>query len=453
MKPQSEQLGTEPIPKLLGRMAMPAVFGMFVMASYNVIDTIFVARAVGTIGVAAVSIAFPVQMIIMALAGALGIGGASFISRMLGANKKDSANLAFGNVISLVAVISLIGLILGLHYLTPILYLFGSSDNVLPYAQDYLGVILYGTIFFAFVFCMNAIVRSEGNAKTAMYTMIISAVLNVILTPIFIFGFGLGVKGSALGTVLAQGISAAYILFYFLKGKSSLTLQVKNLLPNISIINDIIKVGSSSFVQQAAGSIMFIAANHMLVIYGGDLGVAVFGIIHKVFMFALMPIMGVTQGLTPLVGYNYGANLNDRVSESIQLGIKVSTIIATISFIMIMAFPGFFMRIFTNETDAIAMGSTALRIIFAMSMTAGVQMITGGVFQALGNAREAFILSLSRQVLFLIPMLLLLPLVFGLHGVWMAFPISDLFSFFLALWLIRKHSIVFITKKQPITAT
>ncbi len=453
MKPQSERLGKEPIPKLLSSLAFPAMIGMFVMASYNVVDTIIISRAVGTLGVAAVSIAFPVQMIMMALAGAIGIGGASVISRMLGANKIESANHVFGNVISLVLIISILGAVLGLSLLTPILILFGSSPTILPLAQDYLGIILYGTVFFAFGFSMNNIVRSEGNAKTAMMTMVISAVLNVIFTSFLVFVLDLGIRGSALGTVLAQAFTSFYLVFYFLKGKSSLSLKAVHLIPRLFIMRQIAAIGSSAFVHQAAASIMFIVANHMLVFYSGDLAVAVFGIIHKVLMFTLMPIMGVVQGLLPIVGYNFGANLNQRVSESIRLGIKASTIIATFAFVMIMAFPKSFMLIFTDDIQAIEMGISALRIMFALSMTIGLQMVSGGVFQALGKARAAFVLSMSRQIFFLIPMLLTLPLMFGLTGVWLAFPISDLLSFLLSLWFIHKHKNVFFKGKHSVASS
>ncbi|KJS11018.1 MAG: multidrug transporter MatE [Peptococcaceae bacterium BRH_c8a] len=443
-------MGKESIPSLLTSLAMPATFGMFVMAFYNVVDAIFVARAVGTVGIAAVSIAFPVQMIVMAVAGAIGIGGASVISRMLGADNVGAANKVFGNIISMVLAVSVVGALLGLNLLTPILYLFGSSETILPYAQDYLGIILYGTIFFAFGFCMNNIVRSEGNARTAMNTMIISAVLNIILTPLFIFGFGMGIKGSALATVVAQGVTAIYLVVYFARGNSSLTFKLAHLRPEMSVIKQILAIGSSAFVQQAAGSIMFIFANHMLILHGGDLGVAVFGIMHRVIMFSLMPVIGIVQGLLPLVGYNYGANLHHRVSESISLAIKVSTAIVALGFTVIMAFPKPLMIIFTNDPAAIAMGQNALRIMFALSLTIGIQMVTGAVFQALGKARAAFILSMSRQVLFLIPLILILPSIFGLNGVWLAFPVADLLSFILALWFINKYRWLFFAADQVV---
>ncbi|KUO60142.1 MAG: MATE family efflux transporter [Gracilibacter sp. BRH_c7a] len=453
MKQQSERLGKEPIPKLLSKLAFPAMIGMFVMASYNVVDTIIISKAVGTLGVAAVSIAFPVQMIMMALAGAIGIGGASVISRMLGANKLATANQVFGNVISLVLIISIIGLLLGLSLLTPILILFGSSPTILPLAQDYLGIILYGTVFFAFGFSMNNIVRSEGNARTAMMTMVISAALNVVFTMFLVFVMNLGIKGSALGTVLAQAVTACYLIIYFIRGRSSLSFKPLYLIPRLFIIKQISAIGSSAFIQQAAGSVMFIVANHMLVFYGGDLAVAVFGIIHKVLMFSLMPIVGVVQGLLPIVGYNFGANLHHRVSESILLAIKASTIIATTAFVSVMAFPRILMLVFTDDILAVEMGITALRIIFALSMTIGLQIITGGVFQALGKARAAFILSMSRQIFFLIPMLLAFPLIFGLSGVWLAFPLSDLLSFFLSLWYIQKHKSIFFIGKQSVASS
>lgn len=448
MKQQSEQLGIEPIPKLLTKLAVPAMFGMFVMALFNVVDTIFIARSVGTIGVAAVSIAFPIKMIMMAMSGAIGIGGASLISRMLGANRVDKANQVFANVISLVLLVSVVGVLLGLSLLTPILYLFGSSETILPYARDYLRIILYGTFFFTFAFAINNIVRSEGNAKTAMMTMVISAGLNIILTPIFIFGLGLGIKGAAMATVLSQGITVCYLVLYFVRGKSSLSFNSAYLRPDLTIIKEMLAVGSSAFVHQAAGSIMFIIANHLLVFYGGDLAVAVFGIIHRVLMFSFMPVYGIVQGLLPLVGYNYGANLHKRVSESIALAIKASTSICIIAFTVMMVFPKPIIMIFTNDPAAVAMSQNALRIIFALTITVGIQMVTGSVFQALGKSKAAFVLSMSRQILFLIPLLLTLPLMFKLPGIWLAFPLADLLSFMLALYFINRHRSIFFPEKN-----
>lgn len=448
MKPQSERLGNEPIPRLLFNLAFPAMVGMFVMSFHNIIDTFFISRYIGTIGVGALSIALPVQMITVALAGSAGIGGGSIISRRLGSKELGEANLVLGNVLSIVLVISIIGVFLGFKLLTPILYLFGSTDTLLPFARDYLGIILYGTPFFVYSMAMNNIIRSEGNAKAAMVSMLISAILNIILTPIFISHLNMGVKGAALATVIAQGVTVIYLVIYFTSGKSSLAFKPANLRLKLPIIKEITAIGASFFVHQAAASIMIIVANRMLIFYGGDLAISVFGIIHKVIMFSVMPLMGIVQGLLPLVGYNYGANQHERVSESILLALKTAISLSLFAFVIIMAFPKSIILIFTDEVAAIEMGGIALRIMFALSLTIGVQQIVSGVFQALGKAREAFILSMSRQILFLIPLLLTLPFLFELTGIWIAFPLSDFLSFLLVLWFIRKNRNIFPITQQ-----
>ncbi len=452
MKQQSERLGTDPIPKLLMNLAVPATVGMLVMALHSVIDAIYIARGIGTVGVAAVTIAFPVHMIFMAISGAMGIGGGSVISRALGSKKLEKANRAFGNIISLVLAVSISGAFLGLTYLTPMLNLFGASVTIMPYASDYLGIILYGTIFFAFGFAVNNIVRAEGNARVAMLTMIMSAVLNITLTPIFMFVFNMGIRGAAYGTVLAQGITAVYLFHYFLTGKSSLSIKVRYLTPRPALIREILAVGASAFVRQGSASVMLIIANNMLIIYGGDLAIAVLGIIHRVMMFTLMPILGVVQGMLPLVGFNHGAKQKLRVNESIVLAMKISTALALFVFLLVIAVPRPLMMIFTTDPAAIEMGQSALRIMFALSATVGMQMVTGGVFQALGKARAAFAISLARQVLFLIPLLILLPQFFGLMGVWFAFPLADVLSFILSLWLIHRHRDYFFSNNQKLQA-
>lgn len=439
LKAQSERLGTEPVGRLLANLSIPAVVGMLVMALYNIVDTIFIARAVGTIGVAATSIVFPVQMILMAIAGAIGIGGASVISRRLGAGKVEEANRVFGNVNSLVLLVSLVSFSVGLLFLEEILILFGANEAILPYAADFLGILLFGTIFFTFGFAMNNIIRSEGNAKVAMLTMIIGAVLNIIFNPIFIFGLGWGIKGSATATVLAQALTTLYFLYYFAAGKSTLTFKWAYLRPKWTYIKDILTIGSSSFINQTASSFMFVIANYLLIAYGGELAVAVFGIIHRIVMFTLMPMLGVMQGVMPIVGFNYGARQYSRISSAVRLAYKVTFIIGIVVFVVTMAFPRLLFSIFTSDPQVLEMGETALRLIFLLCMTIGFQMVTGGVFQALGQARAALILSMSRQILFLFPLLLILPLFLELNGVWLSFTISDAMGFLLSFFYMWSH--------------
>lgn len=453
MKQQSERLGRDPIPELLIRLAVPATVGMLVMALHSVIDTIYIARGVGTIGVAAVAISFPIQMFFLALAGAVGIGGSSVISRALGANNLDKANRAFGNILSLIIIFSLTGAVLGLLYIIPMLKLFGASTTVMPYAQDYLEIILYGTISFTFGFAINNVVRAEGNANMAMFAMIMSSILNILFTPLFLFVLNMGMRGAAYGTVAAQGLTAVYLLYYFLSGKSSLSISIIYLWPRLYMIREIMAVGASAFARQGSASFMLIIANNLLVYYGGDIAIAVLGIIHRVMMFTLMPILGIVQGMLPIVGYNYGARQRARVSESITLAIKISSIISFTAFALVMAIPESLMKIFTTDPEVIKLGRDALRIMFSLSMTVGIQMVTAGVFQALGKAKAAFAISLARQVLFLIPALIILPLFFNLNGVWFAFPLAELLSFLLALLFIGRYRSYFFLEQGQISNT
>ena len=452
MKFQSERLGTEPIPRLIIDLAVPATVGMLAMALHSVIDAIYIARGVGTIGVAAVAITFPLSMLVMALSGAFGIGGASVISRALGAGSLDKANRAFGNIIFMVVSIGLLGIIAGLTFLVPMLRLFGASDAIMPLSCEYLSIILYGTGFFSFSFAVNNVVRAEGNARVAMATMIISSFLNILFTPIYMFVFNLGMSGAAYGTITAQGLTTAYLVYYFASGKSTLKLGFAYLAPRIYLIKEILSVGASAFIRQGASSVMLIIANNLLVYYGGDLAIATLGIIHRVMMFTLMPILGVVQGLLPVVGFNYGAKKNVRVNEAIYLGLKISTGISLFSFLLVILFPGLLMRIFTDDPALINMGISALRILYAATITIGVQMVTGGVYQALGKAWEAFIMSMARQILFLIPMFFILPPFLGLTGIWLAFPVADILSFGLALFLIRRHKEYFYFSNAKLMA-
>ncbi|AJD92468.1 multidrug transporter MatE [Jeotgalibacillus malaysiensis] len=436
MKQQSERLGTEKIPSLMVRFSVPAFIGMFVMAFYNIADTFFIARGIGTVGVAALSIAFPLQLIITAFAAAIGIGGASIISRRLGENRLDEANKIFGNVIWLVGFLSVLMVVAALVFLEPILVTFGATEEILPYAAEYLSIILYGAIFQAFAMSMNNVVRSEGNAKMAMLTMVISAGLNIILDPIFIFTLDMGMAGAAIATVISQAVGAIWLFLYFRAGKSSLEFKWIGLLPDWRVVREITQIGSATFVRQTAGSLMFIAVNWMLVIYGGESAVAIFGIINRIMMFAIMPMFGIVQGMQPIIGYNFGAKLHHRVSETLKLGIGTSTVMAIGVWAVTMLFPGAMMSVFSTDPAVIAGGEEAMRFIFLVVPIIGFQMVTGGLYQALGKAKISFILSMARQLIFLIPLVLILPGFLGLTGVWLAFPIADGLAFLLSLFFV-----------------
>lgn len=443
MKQQSSRLGKEKIPELMLKLSVPAFIGMFVMALYNVIDTIYIARGVGTLGVAGLIIAFPIQMIFGGLASTFGVGGASIISRKLGANELAEANNVFGHVIWLVVFFSILMAVTGMFFLEPLLRTFGATENILPYAKDYLSIILFGSLVQFFAMATNNIARSEGNAKLAMLTMIISASANMVLDPIFIFGLDMGIKGAALATIISQIIGAVWLLKYFLGGKSTLELQNIGWLPDFNIVKEIITIGVPTFIMRSSSSLMVVAVNWMLIGFGSEIEIAVFGIINRLMMFFFMPINGIVQGMQPIIGFNYGAGLYDRVRHTIKLGISIATVITSIVWVITLIFPQVLINIFSADEAVITSGSGALKWIFIMAPVIGFQMIAGGLFQTLGKAKISFILSLSRQLLFLIPFALTLPHLYGLTGIWISFPIADGLAFLFALYIFLKNRKIF----------
>ncbi len=445
-KQQTVLLGTEKITTLLRNLSIPAMIGMFVMTLYNVVDTIFISYGVGIDAVAGITIAFPLMMIVMAVSGAIGVGGASVISRRLGERREEEANTVFGNIISLIIIVSIAGLFIAFFALDPLLILFGGTESTLGYAKEYMFPIMFGTFFFSFGFAVNNIVRSEGNARFAMMTMIVPAVINIILDPIFIFGFNMGVRGAAIATVISQAAVTVMIFQYFLSGKSSLSLGKQHLNLKGKVVKEVLGVGMPAFVQQASGSIMVIAINYMLIQFGSEFYVGIYGIIQRIVMFTVIPIIGIMQGMMPIVGYNYGAKQFERMRQTIWITLKIVTICAAVITLVLVIFPTPFLRIFTANPEVIQEGATAMRILFIVFFVVGAQIVAGGLYQALGKPKQALILSLSRQILMLIPLVLILPHFFGLIGVWIAFPVSDVLSFFLAVILLYRDRDTILVK-------
>ena len=420
----SSRLGTEPIGRLLVRMSAPAMVGMVVQALYNLTDTVFVGRGVGSLAIAGIAISFPVQILVMAVAQTFGIGAASIVSRSLGADDPERARKALGNLFSIVALSSGLIAVLGSLYLDPLLRLFGATDTILPYGQDYLRVILFGTPFFLFAMATNAVVRAEGNARVAMGTMLISGLLNIVLDPLFIYGLHLGVGGAALATVLAQATTVVYLLYYFAR-RSTLRIAASDLRLVGSIVWESFTVGIGSGLRAAAGSFTTIILNNTLAIYGGDLAIAAFGVINRLIMFLFLPMFGIVQGMMPIVGFNYGAQQLDRARHAVRLSSILTTIMSLGTTAILIGFPGLLLRVFTNDQELVSMGVPAIRVIILAFPTVGVQVIAAGMYQALGRALPAMILALLRQVILLAPLILILPRFMGLSGVWTSFPIAD----------------------------
>jgi len=440
MNSHSTLLGQEDIRKLLVRLSTPATIAMIVNALYNLIDTIFVGRGVGYLGIAGLSVAFPIQMIIMAFGMMVGIGAASSVSRNLGAGNLERAEKVAGNSYTLILIIIALISTFGLLFTDPILRLFGATETILPYARDYIRIIFLGSIFFSFAVSSNNLIRAEGNARVAMYAMIIGTGLNILLDPLFIFTLDMGIQGAALATILAQFISFVYILVYLKSGKSSLKIALHHLRPEVSIVREILGVGLPTFVRQINGSLLAIIMNNTLGFYGGDIAITVYGIINRVMMFLLMPMFGVVQGMQPIVGFNYGARKFDRVKETLKYSLVTVTGFALFGWILSRLFPRFILGIFTTEAAVIDLGMTAIHYIFLAIPIIGIQIISGALFQALGKSKPAFILSILRQMLILIPLVLILPLLgFGLLGVFIAFPVSDVISTAISALILKQE--------------
>ena len=447
----TEALDSEKIPRLLLKLSIPSTAGMLAMSLYNLVDTIFVGRGVGSLAIGGLTVVMPLQMLIFAVAMTFGMGGSSVISRALGAKDNQRAQRTFGNLITLTFIMSFFILLLGYGFTGTVLFLFGGQGEILPYAQDYFIYILAGTPFLNFAMVFNAVIRSEGNAKMAMFTMVIAAVINIVLDPIFIFGLHMGVKGAAIASVISQVVTFIYIVYYFASGKSSFHFKPENLKPDGSVIREIFALGATSMGRHGAGSILAAILNHSLFSYGGGLAVAVYGIINRILRVVFMPMFGLVQAFMPVTGFNYGAKKYARVLETFKISNAWATYISIGLFLVMMIFAKPILHIFSNDAVLIERGTSALRLIMLFVPIVGFQIISTGYFQAIGKAVPSFFLAMSRQVLFLLPLILIMPLYFGLDGIWYSFPIADLLSVIAVTALIIPE-IRLLKKSVPQTA-
>jgi putative MATE family efflux protein len=455
-----EELGTQPLGKLLIKYAAPATIGMMVNALYNLVDAIFIGQGAGALAIGGLAIAFPIQLIFLAIATTVGVGSASIISRALGAGDEAKADRVVGNAILTITVVSVLVSSTGLFLLEPMVRLFGATDAILPYAMDYLSIILFGLFFYAFMVCCSNTVRAEGNARASMYGMVIGAGLNVILDPIFIFGFGMGVRGAALATVIALGISTAYFIWFYWSGRSHLNIALRSFAPDLPMLREIAAIGSSSFMRMIGGSLLAVVLNNMVATHGSDIHLAVVGASNRLMAFLGLPLIGMVQGLQPILGFNYGMGKMDRVRDALKLGTRVATWYSLGMFVLVMFLAEPMIAMFSTEAALVSEGGTILRILNIMVPLVGFQIVGATLFQALGKAKPAFFLNSARQVLFLIPLLLLLPPVFRLTGVWAAFPIADaLASAVTAVMVAReiaslnaKHAASLVVAEDPAVA-
>ncbi len=433
---RQDMLAHMPVKRLLWKLSAPAMVGMMTMAVHNVVDAIYVGRGVGALGITGVTLAFPIMMLLMAVGQMFGLGAASVVSRSLGAGAPRRAELALGNAAMAVIAAGVLVTVVCLPNTAWLVRLSGASETALPYAKDYLDIVLAGAAFAAYPMAVNNLVRAEGNARVAMNSMLLGAVLNIVLDPVFIFGLGMGVRGAAIATVLAQVASSIYVTSYFRSMHSTMRLSLLAMKPHWAVVRETVSIGFPSFIRMGAGSLIVLMVNRALGVYGGDLFIAANGIVGRTMMFAAMPLMGIGQGLQPILGFSYGAKRFDRALEVTRFSLLAAGAYSLLAFFLLVSLAGPVTSIFTTDMALVEIGAHAARYVYAAFFLVGFQIVGSVVFQSLGQVRKTFITSTSRQVLFLVPLLLVLPGFLQTDGIWLAFPIADALSAALVFVLI-----------------
>lgn len=443
MEKQKKQILNENLRSLLFKFSIPSITGMVVAALYNFIDTLFVGNAVGPDAIAGLTIIIPVIIFIIAIGLLTGVGAASIISRSLGKGDKKKAMLAGGESIILNLILNII-IIVPIYFFTDkILKFLGASSEVLPYSKDYLTIMLFGFIFFSFSINGNNLIRAEGKPRASMYAMLIGAILNIALDAIFIFGLGMGVRGVAIATVISQIASTVYIIIYFRSKSSIFHLKPSMFKIDKSMSSEILSLGVPSFLMEVIGSIAFLLFIRMVSRYGGDIYIAITGIGIRILDMIFMPMLGISHGFSPIAGFNYGARKYHRVKRILKEAFIWTTGITTAGFIIMVGFPQLLINIFTNDPDLIEKGTMPLRLIAGLAPLWAFPILGGTFFQAIGKAVPALIITLSRYIIFFIPAIFILPVFFGLTGVWISWPVVDFFSFLISgTFLLREVVII-----------
>ena len=448
-KTSAQDLGSQPIGALLIKQAVPASIGILVMSLNILVDTIFVGHWIGSTAIAAINVVLPVSFFIAALGMSIGIGGSSIISRALGADDAIKALKTFGNQITLTLLLTITLVILGLWYIDAIIPAFGGKGAIFEPAKIYYRIVLYGVPILALSMMGNTVIRAEGKPKFAMYAMMIPSVSNLILDYIFINLLDFGMEGAAWATTISYGLCFIFILWFFISKHSELKINFPHFGLNFPIVKEIASLGFVTLSRQAVVSITYLLMNNILYDLGGETSVTSYAIVGRMLMFAMFPVLGVTQGFLPIAGFNYGAQNYTRVRETINTAIKYASILATLVFIVLMVFPGAITRMFTTNLEVISQTPSAMRWVFAATPIIAVQLIGAAYFQAIGKAKPALLLTLSRQGFFFIPLIFILPIYYGEMGVWMSFPISDVLSTLLTAYFLNRE-IVKTLKQEPV---
>ena len=422
------KLGTLRMGKLLWMYSVPAIVGTMLSSLYNIIDRMYIGLGVGPMAISGLALTFPFMNFLSAFSMLVGAGAASRISIRLGEGDKNRAEQILGNALTLTFIISAVIIAFSLIFMDPILVMFGGSENTLKYAKEFMHIIVPGTILSALLFGFNSIMRASGYPKKAMITMIISAFINIALAPVFIFVFKMGIAGAAHATNIAFFVGMIWVMLHFFDKKTNIRFHRKYFKLDIQIVKSILNIGVSPFSMQIAASITIIIMNRALIEYGGDLAMGALGIQNAIATLVVMFIIGLNQGVQPIVGFNYGARKYDRMFLALKKTAFTATIVSTVGFILGMFFPHALASLFTTDEQLKNIAARALRISVAVFPLIGSQIVITNFFQSIGMAKISMTLSLTRQVLFLIPCLVFLPPVFGLDGVWASMPVADSLS-------------------------
>ena len=432
------ELGTDKIGRLLKQYALPAIIAQTAASLYNMVDSIFIGQGVGPLAISGLAVTFPLMNLSTAFGTLVGAGAAVMLSVLLGQKNYKAANKVLGNVVSLNIIIGLIFMAVALAFIDPILYFFGASENTLPYAKEYISIILIGNVITHVYFGLNAAMRSSGFPKKAMALTIFTVLFNTTLDPIFIFVFDMGIAGAAWATVIAQTVAMFIVLKHFSDKSKAFHFEKGIFKLDMRVAKDSLAIGMGPFLMNAAACLVTLFINQQLRDYSGDLGIGAYGICNRLIFMFIMICMGLNQGMQPIAGYNYGAKQYSRVKEVFWMTAKLGTVVTCICFVIGMFFPRVAVGIFTHDEALMDMASHGFRILVIGFPIVGFQMIGTNFFQCLGMVKKSVILSLSRQILFLLPLLYALPLWHGASGVWMSFPISDALSALLTAILLRR---------------
>lgn len=436
------ELGTEPIGKLLKNYAVPAIIAMTASSLYNIIDSIFIGHGVGPLAIAGLAVTFPLMNLSAAFGTLVGVGATTLVSVLLGQKNYGIANKVLGNVVILNIIIGMLFMTVSLIFLDPILYFFGASDNTIVYAREYMRIILAGNAVTHLYLGLNSVLRASGQPKFAMMLTILSVVINTAVAPVLIFWLDMGISGAAIATVLAQTVSLVIILRYFSRKDRLLHFSRGIFRLDWRITKDSLSIGLAPFLMNSAACIVTLFINQQLGKYGGDTAIGAYGIVNRISFLFIMIVMGFNQGMQPIAGYNYGTRNYTRVKSVMWTTVKYATVITTTGFLIAMLFPQQAVSIFTSDKQLIDFSAKGLRILTLAFPFVGFQMVSSNFFQCLGMVNKAIILSMARQILFLIPCIYVLPLFFENLGVWISFPIADFAAFIISailMWdLLRK---------------